>query len=314
MELELLKTLAQIAGIGGISLGVLFFLFRDVISNSLKKSLPPEKAYELVRLIIIFTFSVSLVGLLGYFYISIKSMDKEMSTLNQEVEKNKKDLEQYKDSLSQITNITEKSRHPNIQEFENNTTLDLTEWQKITQEEKQNKIKSSKGVWRKKIALSRVTEDVKYYHHDVATGSGIEPIFSCSTHKFKTSANKDVNRTGGENMQRYLLDIDISNEPPQKKFNIEYTQVFYNSFQGETQDWSAITTHNPTQKLIYEVIFPPTKPFKKYTLLAYPDLPNQPREIFSEKPIVEVDPAGKRIKWIIESPKLRYIYRINWEW
>lgn len=313
-QLELLKTLAQIAGIGGIAFGVLFLLFRDVISNSLKKSLPPEKAYELVRLIIIFTFSVSIIGLLGYFYISIKTMDNKMSSLGQELESTKANLQAYKDSLSGFVHITEKSRYSNIQEFENNVVLDLSGWQKITDEEKKNKIKRSIGQWHKKIRLAKVTEDVRYYYQDAATSSGIEPIFSCQTHKFKFSENKDANRVGGENLKRYLIDIDISGEPPQKTFNIEYTQVYYNSFQGETQDWAAVPINNPTQKIVFEILFPPNKPFKNYTLLAYPDLPNQSREKFSEKPVIEADPSGKKIKWTISNPRLRYIYRINWDW
>jgi len=35
MNAELLKTLGQIAGIGGISLGVLFLIFRDIIQKKI---------------------------------------------------------------------------------------------------------------------------------------------------------------------------------------------------------------------------------------------------------------------------------------
>lgn len=311
---NILKVLAQIAGIGGVSLGILFLLFRNIITRTLTKTLPSEKAFSLVRLIIILTFSISIVGLLGYFMITLKSMDNEMGTMKLQLDEATRSIQSYKDSLSNVLNITEKTRYSNIQEYENHTLLDLTGWKKLTDEEKKGKIKKSIGEWRITSRLAKVTEDVKYYFEDAATSSGIPPLLSCQTHKFNFYENKDENRIGGENMKRYLIDIDISNEPPQREFEIRYTQIYYNSFQGETQDWGAVPINNPMQKMTFEIIFPPNKPFKSYTLLAYPDLPSQPREVYEGNPIISADPNGKSLKWTVENPKLRYIYRINWQW
>ena len=64
MELTLLKTLAQIAGIGGISLGVLLLLLRDIIRKNIFPKFKNEQlAYRLLRLIVFTVWSVAIVGI-----------------------------------------------------------------------------------------------------------------------------------------------------------------------------------------------------------------------------------------------------------
>ena len=60
-ETDLLKSLGEIAGIGGIAVGVALFLLRDIIAKALR--VESEKAYRLLRLIAIFAFTIGLVGM-----------------------------------------------------------------------------------------------------------------------------------------------------------------------------------------------------------------------------------------------------------
>ena len=54
MEVNLMKTLGQIAGIGGISLGVLLIVLRDIIRKNIFPKFKDKKlAYSLLRLIVI---------------------------------------------------------------------------------------------------------------------------------------------------------------------------------------------------------------------------------------------------------------------
>jgi hypothetical protein len=50
METELFKTLGQVAGIGGIALGVLLILFKEIIRKSIFPTLKKDQAYRLLRL------------------------------------------------------------------------------------------------------------------------------------------------------------------------------------------------------------------------------------------------------------------------
>lgn len=63
MEAGLLKTLGQIAGIGGISLGVFFLLFRDLIRKKIFPQLPEPDAFKLLVLISVLVWSVALAGI-----------------------------------------------------------------------------------------------------------------------------------------------------------------------------------------------------------------------------------------------------------
>lgn len=63
MESETIKIFGQIAGIGGIAFGVFLILFREVIRKNIFPTLTKEQSYKLIRLLLIFTFLVSLTGI-----------------------------------------------------------------------------------------------------------------------------------------------------------------------------------------------------------------------------------------------------------
>ena len=69
MDAELLKVVGQIAGIGGLALGVFLLLFREVIRKKIFPMLPPIQAYRLLRMIIIAVWSVAIVGIAAWVYI-----------------------------------------------------------------------------------------------------------------------------------------------------------------------------------------------------------------------------------------------------
>jgi hypothetical protein len=64
-----LKTVGQVAGIGGVALGVLMIIFREVIRKSIFPRLAQVQAYRLIRLIVVLTFSIALSGLAAWVYV-----------------------------------------------------------------------------------------------------------------------------------------------------------------------------------------------------------------------------------------------------
>lgn len=76
MEAEVLKTVGQIAGIGGLALGVFLLLFRDIIRKKIFPELPPELAYRLLRLITAAVWSVAIAGIAAWFFSSQASIAK----------------------------------------------------------------------------------------------------------------------------------------------------------------------------------------------------------------------------------------------
>lgn len=63
MDGETLKVLGQIAGIGGIALGVLLLIFRDIIGKSIFPMLTKPQSYRLLRLVAVLTWSVAILGI-----------------------------------------------------------------------------------------------------------------------------------------------------------------------------------------------------------------------------------------------------------
>ena len=63
MDTELLKSLGQVLGIGGLSLGVFFMLFRELARKSIFPALKKDDAYQLLRLISVLIWSVTVIGI-----------------------------------------------------------------------------------------------------------------------------------------------------------------------------------------------------------------------------------------------------------
>jgi hypothetical protein len=57
VDADVHKIVGQVAGIGGLALGVFLLLFRDIIRKNIFPKLPPAEAYRLLRLI-----TVTVVG------------------------------------------------------------------------------------------------------------------------------------------------------------------------------------------------------------------------------------------------------------
>ena len=68
MDADLLKTLGEILGIGGVALGVFFLLFREIIRKSIFPTLKKDDAYRLLRLISVLVWSVAVLGIAAWIW------------------------------------------------------------------------------------------------------------------------------------------------------------------------------------------------------------------------------------------------------
>jgi len=64
MNPDSLKTLGQIAGIAGISVGVLLLVFRDIIRKKIFPKLTKTQAFRVLTLIIVSVWTVALAGII----------------------------------------------------------------------------------------------------------------------------------------------------------------------------------------------------------------------------------------------------------
>ena len=69
---HLFEVLGTIAGIGGLSIGILIVIFKEILRLKIFPKLKKEKAYKLLQLIIIFSFTVALTGIIAYLALNLK--------------------------------------------------------------------------------------------------------------------------------------------------------------------------------------------------------------------------------------------------
>jgi|GEM_PF-5079040 len=62
----ILETVGKVAGIGGIALGVLLILFRNVLRKEVFPTLTRDQAFKLIRLLLILVWSIALVGITAW--------------------------------------------------------------------------------------------------------------------------------------------------------------------------------------------------------------------------------------------------------
>jgi hypothetical protein len=68
MEAEVLKAVGGIAGIGGLALGVILLLFKDVIGKTVFASLTRKQSYALLNKIVMATWSVAVLGIAAWYF------------------------------------------------------------------------------------------------------------------------------------------------------------------------------------------------------------------------------------------------------
>ena len=66
MDNSLLEMLARIAGIGGVAVGVLLLLFREVLRRTVFSKLSPDHSFQLLRLVVVLTGLVAIGGLTAW--------------------------------------------------------------------------------------------------------------------------------------------------------------------------------------------------------------------------------------------------------
>lgn len=73
MDLNTLKMLGQIAGIGGIAFGVFLILFREVIRKTIFPKLTKAQGYGLLKLFLILVWSIAVIGVCAWVFVENKS-------------------------------------------------------------------------------------------------------------------------------------------------------------------------------------------------------------------------------------------------
>lgn len=80
MDTQILKVVGQIAGIGGLALGVLLLLYRELIRKDIFPTLRPMQAYRIIRLLLILVWTIALAGLAAWVYTAVANRSDSTAT------------------------------------------------------------------------------------------------------------------------------------------------------------------------------------------------------------------------------------------
>jgi hypothetical protein len=80
MDLQILRIFGQVAGLAGLSLGVLLILFRDIIRKTIFSGLTQEHGYRLLRLIVILVWSLAVLGIGTWVYSNKQESSRQTKT------------------------------------------------------------------------------------------------------------------------------------------------------------------------------------------------------------------------------------------
>jgi tetratricopeptide (TPR) repeat protein len=72
-SVQVLKVVAQVAGIGGLSIGLVLLVFRDTLRQKIFPQLDPQRAFHLLVLIIVLTAIIGLAGLASWVYLQARA-------------------------------------------------------------------------------------------------------------------------------------------------------------------------------------------------------------------------------------------------
>lgn len=70
--MEIFTIVGKIAGIGGLSLGIFFLLFKEIIRKNIFPRLEKQHAYKIITLISILIWSIAIIGVTGWFIINFQ--------------------------------------------------------------------------------------------------------------------------------------------------------------------------------------------------------------------------------------------------
>lgn len=79
-EYSLLEKIGQIAGIGGLALGIFLLIFREVLRKNIFPSLNRQQAYNIIKLVLILTFLIAIFGITAWLWSETIKNGKDSET------------------------------------------------------------------------------------------------------------------------------------------------------------------------------------------------------------------------------------------
>lgn len=307
MDMEsILRIVGQIAGIGGLAIGLFLLVARSVLKELPKpKGFSQDRFKSIVDKIIIFAFILSIIGLGIYGFL------KYMESANL-VQENKK----LQNTLSLIVEQNLKAKTAAIEVLDLDLTFDLTGWKSVPLENIRTD-KKSLEITTNKRKLWKATREAKTMIGTYGTRSSFEPVFDCLEYDMLPIRNTDPLTPGVDTENRWILEYNLEKAPLFTPFEVTTVVRAYNSMQNEKTEFEGTLISFPTRKALLRVKFPMNKlPLEDPNSIWCETKPLGENIPFSrvQNPKINISEDRSIVEWEIDEPRLNYLYLIHWNW
>lgn len=303
---SILRVVGQVAGIGGLAIGLFLLIARNVLQVVPKpKGMSQDRFKSIVDRIILFAFILSVIGLGIYGFLKYR----ESAHLADENLK-------LKETLRDITEISMKARTAALEVLELELTFDLKGWKSVSLDKLATE-KTSVEITKNRRVVWRATKEAARMYGTYGTRSSFEPVFDCKEFDMKPSLSTDPLTPGQDSQKRWILEYNIENAPLFTPFEINTEVKAYNALQNETTEFEGTLISFPTRKAVIRVVFPMHKlPLNEPGAIWCESKPFGEKVPFSpiNNPKLKVSDDRSIVEWEIDEPRLNYLYLIHWKW
>jgi hypothetical protein len=192
-----------------------------------------------------------------------------------------------------------------VQITEQYTTLDLTEVRTIPPGKENDKWSLAK--WKIDMKGTKVSMSGDLFGNRSGTTSPVDPDFYCS-HPIRITPTTST--VGNVSYRRWDVFADISKLNIDEEFEVIFRVNMWNAFQKDHEDATCSCLHI-SPRMTFDILFPrPSRDHKFYVVLQDPKSAKMPVTL----PDYQLLDNGRRLIWVISSPRLNHGYRLEWDW
>lgn len=193
--------------------------------------------------------------------------------------------------------------------------VDLQWWQLVPQSRRDERV--SPAVWRRLTRVRRLasaTDDLndKIRFQYLTSGLAIDMRVPDDRFPFVVRRAVEPSNVGARETTVWEIEVDVSSERVGPTFDVLTEAVFWNGFQGAKGDWAAVRIDAPVDKAALWILFPESKPYKKFTLYKYPTGARLQRSVIEGEVIA--NRTRRSLYWRIPNPDAQHTYEIGWSW
>lgn len=194
-------------------------------------------------------------------------------------------------------------------------TLDMASHWADLDERRRKESPASKATLHADLVLRKMSDEAKFGRR-VGTTSRFRPEWRSSTHQIE--AREDGRKCSPEVQYSYALNFDIAKEGLDIPFNLSYDIDYWNAHNRPDGDWQVIYVGHPTERLTITLKFPRDKPYTAIYLKSGQgkdcNIKFEPENNPTYQEGVDEKTGGKVVTWTVNSPKLFWVYRVEWRW